>query len=306
MASKMRIGTRGSPLALAQASETRARLAAAHGWDIDEIENVIIRTSGDRIQDVALREVGGKELFTREIEAALEEDRIDLAVHSAKDVETEMAEGLAIVGALPRADVRDAFISPVADHPSRLPKNAIVGTASLRRAALLKRMRPDLRTVLLRGNVGTRLRKLEAGDMQATLLASAGLNRLNLADRATALLDTAEFPPSPGQGTICLQARAVDEVTRERVSAIDDAATSSCLAVERAFLAALGGSCHTPVAGHAALLDGQVHFAAIVLTPNGDQGFEDRWEGPQADAEASARRIGATLREACLGVVDLD
>ena len=301
----LRIGTRGSPLALAQASETRARLAAAHGWKIEAIETVIIRTSGDRIQDVALREVGGKELFTKEIEAALHEHRIDLAVHSAKDVATDMPEALALVAALPREDVRDAFISPHADHPSRLPPAAVVGTASLRRQALLKRMRPDIETVLLRGNVGTRLRKLETGAMHATLLASAGLRRLDLSDRATSLLDVDSFPPSPGQGTICLQARSDDRRVREACGAIDDAEATLCLGVERAFLGALGGSCHTPVAAHAARRDGGVVLHALVLTPDGARTFEDRWQGRSGDAIAAAGTIGAELRGQCAGVVDL-
>ena len=305
MAPILRIGTRGSPLALAQASETRARLAAAHGWKIDAIETVIIRTSGDRIQDVALREVGGKELFTKEIEAALLEHRIDLAVHSAKDVETDMPEALVLVAALPREDVRDAFISPHADHPSELPEGAVVGTASLRRQALLKRMRPDIETVLLRGNVGTRLRKLGTGEMHATLLASAGLRRLDLADRATSLLDVESFPPSPGQGTICLQARSDDDRTREAATAIKDADTALCLDVERGFLGALGGSCHTPVAAYAKRHDGGVDFHAVVITPDGRQTFEDRWRGAVGDAIASAGAIGAALRRQCAGVVDL-
>ena len=305
MAPVLRIGTRGSPLALAQASETRARLAAAHGWDIETIETVIIRTSGDRIQDVALREVGGKELFTKEIEAALLERRIDLAVHSAKDVETDMPEPLALVAALPREDVRDAFISPHADHPSKLPEGAVVGTASLRRQALLKRMRPDIETVLLRGNVGTRLRKLGTGEMHATLLASAGLRRLDLADRATALLDVESFPPSPGQGTICLQARSDDDRTREAATAIKDGDAALCLDVERGFLRALGGSCHTPVAAYARRHDRGVDFHAAVMTPDGRQTFEDRWGGDAGDAIASAEAIGAALRRQCAGVVDL-
>ena len=305
MAPILRIGTRGSPLALAQASETRARLAAAHGWEIDAIETVIIRTSGDRIQDVALREVGGKELFTKEIEAALLGRRIDLAVHSAKDVETDMPESLTLVAALPREDVRDAFISPHADHPSRLPQGAVVGTASLRRQALLKRRRPDIETVLLRGNVGTRLRKLETGDMHATLLASAGLRRLDLADRATALLDVENFPPSPGQGTICLQARSDDGRTRETAAAIDDADAALSLGVERGFLGALGGSCHTPVAAHATREDGRILFHALVMTPDGGRTFEDRWEGDAGEAVMAAKAIGAALRRRCAGIVDL-
>ncbi|MEM7566957.1 MAG: hydroxymethylbilane synthase [Pseudomonadota bacterium] len=302
---RLRLGTRGSPLALAQASETRARLAAAHSWPVEAIEVVIIRTSGDRIQDVALREIGGKELFTKEIEAALTENRIDVAVHSAKDVATEMPAALTLAGALPREDVRDALISPVAETVEALPEGAIVGTASLRREALLKRIRPDLETVLLRGNVGTRLRKLETGEMHATLLASAGLRRLDLLDRATALLDTETFPPAPGQGTICLQTRADDEATLNACRAIDDAEASLALHVERNFLAALGGSCHTPVAAHATSTTDGIAFHALVISPDAAHAFERRWAGAEGDAPDAAAAIGHELRAEAQGFVDL-
>ncbi len=302
---QLRIGTRGSPLALAQASETRARIAAVEGWPVDAIEVVIIRTSGDRIQDVALRDVGGKELFTKEIEAALIEKRIDIAVHSAKDVETEMPAELALAAALPREDVRDALISPHADNIAGLPQDAIVGTASLRREALLKRMRPDIRTVLLRGNVGTRLRKLEAGEMHATLLAGAGLRRLDLLDQAAALLDIDEFPPSPGQGTICLQIRADDASSKAICRSINDADSELSLSVERSFLGALGGSCHTPVAAHAIVDASRVRFRALVLTTDGAQVFERWWEAPAGGSIAKAATSGAELRTEAQGHVDL-
>ncbi len=302
---QLRIGTRGSPLALAQASETRARIAAAQGWSVNAIEVVIIRTSGDRIQDVALREVGGKELFTKEIEAALTQRRIDIAVHSAKDVETEMPADLTLAAALPREDVRDALISPHANSIAGLPRDAIVGTASLRREALLKRLRPDIRTVLLRGNVGTRLRKLDTGEMHATLLASAGLRRLDLSDKAAALLDVEAFPPSPGQGTICLQTRTADTSMTTICQSINDEDSELSLSVERSFLGALGGSCHTPVAAHAIVDAGRVLFRALVLTADGTQVFERRWEASADEAIASGAASGSELRVEAQGHVDL-
>ena len=202
MTQSVRIGTRGSPLALAQARLVRAALAAAHGWSEDAIEIVTIRTSGDRIQDRPLSEAGGKGLFTKEIEEALLGGAIELAVHSAKDMPTVLPEGLMLAACLPREDVRDAFISRKAASLRELPQGAVVGTASLRRQAQVRRLRPDLSTVVLRGNVETRLRKLDAGEVDATLLALAGLRRLGLAGEATALLDVDEFLPAVGQGAV--------------------------------------------------------------------------------------------------------
>src|SRR5437588_6457144 len=194
--SKLRIGTRGSPLALAQARMVRAQLLAAHGWDEGTVEIAVIRTSGDRIQDRPLAEAGGKGLFTKEIEEALLAGAVDLAVHSAKDMPTVLPAGLMLAACLPREDVRDVFISPKAASLSGLPQGAVLGTASLRRQALAKRLRPDLRVVPFRGNVETRLRKLDAGEVDATLLALAGLKRLELTQHATALLGVEEFLPA--------------------------------------------------------------------------------------------------------------
>ena len=210
MAQSIRIGTRGSPLALAQARMVHAALAAQGAG---EIEIVAIRTSGDRIQDRPLSEAGGKGLFTKEIEEALLAGTIDLAVHSAKDMPTLLPDGLMLAACLPREDVRDAFISRKAASLRELPQGAVVGTASLRRQAMVKRLRPDVSVVPLRGNVETRLRKLEAGEVDATLLALAGLKRLGLADKATALLDTQEFLPAVGQGAITIEARTDDART---------------------------------------------------------------------------------------------
>ena len=204
----LKIGTRGSPLALAQAREVRALLARAHGCDLERFEIVVIRTSGDMIQDRALAEAGGKGLFTKEIDAAMLTGEIDVAVHSAKDLPTVLPEGIVVAGYLPREDVRDALISARADTIAGLPRGGTLGTASLRRQAQVKRLRPDLEVGLLRGNVETRLGKAERGEIDATLLAYAGLKRLGLAHRATALLDIETFLPAVGQGAIGLTARA--------------------------------------------------------------------------------------------------
>ncbi len=225
----LRIGTRGSPLALWQAHEVRARLAAAHGVAPEAIAITVIKTSGDIIQDRPLSEVGGKGLFTKEIEQALSDDRIDLAVHSSKDMPTVLPDGLILAACLPREDVRDAFISRKAATLPELPRGAVVGTASLRRQALVKRLRPDLQVVSFRGNVETRLKKLEDGVVDATLLAFAGLKRLGRADAATSILDIDTFLPAVGQGAIGIETRADDRRTRDRVAAIGDIDTLTAL-----------------------------------------------------------------------------
>src|SRR5215471_10656308 len=230
----LRIGTRGSPLALAQASLVRARLAEAHGVAAERIDLKVIRTTGDVIRDRPLAEVGGKGLFTKEIEEAMIAGAVDLAVHSAKDMPTVLPGGLAIAAALAREDPRDVFISRKAKTPRELPPGAVIGTASLRRQAQVKRLRPDLKVVPFRGNVETRLRKLDAGEVDATLLALAGLKRLGLADAATAILPIEEFLPAVGQGIIALETRADDTRTRDLVAAIDHAESATALACERA------------------------------------------------------------------------
>ncbi len=293
---QIRIGTRGSPLALAQARMVRAALAAAHGLDEDALEIVTIRTSGDRIQDRPLSEAGGKGLFTKEIEEALASGAIDLAVHSAKDMPTLLPDGLMLAACLPREDVRDVFISRTARTLRELPHGAVVGTASLRRQAMVQRLRPDVSVVPLRGNVETRLRKLEAGEVDATLLALAGLKRLGLADKATSVLDVAEFLPAVGQGAVTIEARSDDAATRERLARIDDADTSTALATERAFLAVLDGSCRTPIAGHAVLDGGTLSFRGMILRPNGAEAFETSRTGRRSDAVALGADAGAELK----------
>lgn len=296
--SLLRIGTRGSPLALAQAEEVRARLAAAHGLDPTAIEICVIRTSGDAIQDRPLAEVGGKGLFTKEIEQALFDNTIDLAVHSAKDMETVLPAGLVAAAFLPREDVRDAFISRKARTLAELPEGAVVGTASLRRQAIVRRLRPDLRVVSLRGNVETRLRKLATGEVDATLLALAGLKRLGLAAAARSVFSVDEFLPAVGQGAIAIETRAADERTRDLIAPINDGDTMAALTAERAFLAALDGSCKTPIAGHARIAeDGVLTFRGLIVTPDGRAAHETSRSGAVGEAAALGADAGAELKQ---------
>ena len=291
------LGTRGSPLALAQARETRRRLAAAHDWDEARVAIAVIRTSGDIIQDRPLAEAGGKGLFTKEIDSALLDGRIDFAVHSAKDLPTALPDGVALAGFLSREDPRDALVSALADSIAGLPHGARLGAASLRRRAQALRLRPDLRVELLRGNVETRLAKAESGAVDATLLAMAGLKRLGLAHRARAALDIDAFLPAVGQGAIALSARQGDARTIEALAAIDDVATATALAAERAYLAVLDGSCRTPIAGHARLEDGRLVLRGQVLREDGSESFETRIAGAAADAA----RLGAEAGRDLLG-----
>jgi hydroxymethylbilane synthase len=280
----LRIGTRGSPLALAQTHMVRALLAKAHGVAEDHIAVEIIKTTGDMIQDRPLSESGGKGLFTKELDVALIAGTIDLAVHSSKDLPTHLPSEIVIAGYLPREDVRDAWIGRNGATIDALPPGAVVGTASLRRAAQVKRRRPDLQTTLLRGNVHTRLAKVESGEVDATLLALAGLKRLGLADRATALLPLQDFPPAVGQGAIGITARAKDPKTRAALAPILDEATALALAAERAFLAALDGSCRTPIAGHATVENGELSFYGEVLKSDGSEVWTTRRKGRAIDA----------------------
>jgi len=293
----LRIGTRGSPLALAQTHEARRLLAVANGCDESRFEIVVIRTSGDMIQDRPLSEAGGKGLFTKEIDAAMLNGEIDVAVHSSKDLPSFLPEGVTIAGYLPREDVRDAFISARAGSLAALPRGATLGTASLRRLAQVKRLRPDIRAALLRGNVETRLRKAEAGEVDATLLAYAGLKRLGLAQRATALLDIDDFLPAVGQGAIGLTARANDAATRVALGRILDVQTGAALAAERAFLSILDGSCRTPIAGHARVVAGRIAFHGMVLRADGSEVFEVKTAGAAVDAQ----RLGAEAGRDLLG-----
>jgi hydroxymethylbilane synthase len=292
----LRLGTRGSPLAMAQARMVRQALATAHAFDPEQIAIEVIRTSGDRIQDRPLADVGGKGLFTKEIEEALAAGTIDLAVHSSKDMPTVLPPGLVLSAFMEREDPRDVFISRKAKSIADLPRGATVGTASLRRQAMVKRQRPDLTIVPLRGNVETRLRKLDEGVADATLLALAGLKRLGLADAATAVLDVNEFLPAVGQGAIGIETRADDARTRELLAAINHADTFSALAAERAFLAVLDGSCRTPIGGHATISGGRLSFRGMVVKPDGSEAFEATREGDVRDAEELGADAGGELK----------
>ena len=292
----IRIGTRGSRLALWQAGAARDALTAAHGFGPEAVEIVPIRTSGDKIRDRPLSEAGGKGLFSKEIEAALLAGTIDLAVHSAKDMETRLPDGLMIGGCLEREDVCDALVAHSAATLDALPNGARVGTASLRREALLRRVRPDLRIELLRGNVPTRVAKVESGELDATLLASAGLKRIGLQAKITALLPLEKFPPACGQGTIAIECRADDARIRALLADIDHRETSTALACERAFLAALDGSCKTPIAGYARIEAGALRFDGMILSEDGRESYAASASGDPADAGEIGRRTGLEIR----------
>jgi len=293
----LRIGSRGSQLALVQAREVRSRLAATANVDAERIEIKVIRTTGDIVQDRPLAEAGGKGLFAKEIEEALHAGAIDLAVHSSKDMPTLLPAGLVLSAFLPREDARDAFIGRAVKSLTELPHGAVVGTASLRRQALLKHLRPDLAVVPMRGNVETRLRKLAAGEADATLLAVAGLKRLGLIAAATMVLEIDDFLPAVGQGAIGLETRADDAHTRALVAAINDPDTESALIAERAFLAVLDGSCRTPIGGHARVDAAAVHFRGIIVKPDGSEAFEVSRQGRREMAAELGADAGRELRD---------
>lgn len=296
----IRIGTRGSPLALAQAEQVRARLLAAHG-DLTEADLTIvtISTTGDRITDRTLQDAGGKGLFTKEIEEALLDGRVDLAVHSMKDVPTFSPTGLVIDCLLPREDARDALISPVAATLAALPAGSIVGTASLRRQALTLRQRPDLVVKPFRGNVATRLRKLDEGEAQATFLAVAGLNRLGKQAHITAILSPEDMLPAVAQGAIGIQRREHDTTMQARLAPLACATTMQRVTAERALLTVLDGSCRTPIAGYAELsADGRtLWLRGSVTSPDGSRHRADAITGPANDAARLGDELGQRLRE---------
>ncbi|MBB5574012.1 MULTISPECIES: hydroxymethylbilane synthase [Rhizobium] len=291
-----RIGTRGSPLALAQAHETRDRLMAAHGLPEEMFEIVVLSTKGDRITDRSLAAIGGKGLFTEELEQKLITGELDFAVHSAKDMATKLPEGLSLSAYLPREDIRDSFIGRTAPKLIELPHGATVGSASLRRQALIRRLRPDINVIVFRGLVETRLRKLEEGQADATLLALAGLKRLGKVDVITDILDPDEFPPAPAQGAICIESRIGDDRTNDLLSAINDGPTFDTVSCERGFLAALDGSCRTPIAGYAVCEGDHIRFFGMILTPDGQQVYTTTIEGHRRDAEALGTNAGQAIR----------
>lgn len=292
----IKIGTRGSRLALAQAEETRARLAAAHGFDPARIEIVAITTTGDRIRDRPLSEIGGKGLFTKEIEEALLSGAVDLAVHSMKDMPAVLPAPLTIAAYLPREDARDAFISNLCTRIADLPQGCTVGSASVRRAAQLKRLRPDITVVNLRGNVETRLAKLDRGEVAATFLACAGLNRLGLSHRITAPVPEDEMLPAVAQGAIGIEIRQDDTRMRALLAAVNDTPTEIAVTCERAFLSVLEGSCRTPIAGHAIIEDDTISFRGEALTLDGSMTFTAQRSGPIADAARLGREAGEEVK----------
>ncbi|CUH38158.1 Porphobilinogen deaminase [Jannaschia seosinensis] len=290
-----RIGTRGSPLALAQAHETRDRLMAAFDLEEDAFEIAVIKTTGDRVLDRPLSQIGGKGLFTREIEAALLEGGIDLAVHSMKDMPTLQPDGLVIDALLPREDVRDAFITPQGRTLADLKHGATIGTSSLRRRAQVALRRPDLRIVEFRGNVQTRMAKLRDGVADATFLAMAGLHRLGAAEIPRMPMDPGDMLPAVAQGAIGIERRADDTLMAEMLAAIHDHPTGLQLACERAFLLTLDGSCETPIAGLAELDGDRLAFRGEILRPDGSDVLTVSGEAPTGEGadlgEAMARDL---------------
>ena len=291
----LRIGARGSPLALVQAHEVRDRLAALH--DGVHLEVITISTTGDRVTDRRLSEIGGKGLFTKEIQQALIDGEIDLAVHSMKDVETWLPDQTTIAAILEREDPRDAFICGTADSLDSLPAGAVIGTSSLRRQAQILHRRPDLRVEMLRGNVQTRLRRLREGRADATLLALAGLKRLGNQDVAAEVLEPDVMLPAVAQGAIGIEIRRADHRVRDLVAPLDHAPSSTRVTAERAMLAALDGSCHTPIAG-LAVLEGEsrISLTGLVAQPDGSELHRLQRTGDAADAAAVGDELGRELR----------
>jgi len=288
---KFRLGTRRSPLAMAQAEEARDRLAAAHGIEPAHIEIIAVTASGDRIQDRPLAEIGGKALWTKELDAWLATGEIDFAVHSAKDVETIRPEAFAIGAVLPREDVRDVLIGAESIHA--LPQGAVVGTSAPRRAAQLLHARPDCKVVTFRGNVATRLARQAAGEVDATFLAAAGLRRLGETGTGH-LLDENQWLPAPGQAAILVECRAEDERTRSFLAAIDDAPSRAAVLAERALLASLGGNCHSPVAVLTRPEGQDIVMRAALYSPDGAEKVEGEARFAVSDAAGPAR-LGADL-----------
>jgi hydroxymethylbilane synthase len=294
------IGTRGSKLALWQAEFVRARLAQEHPQVTVNLE--IIKTSGDKIQNVSLTEIGGRGVFTKELEVALLENKIDLAVHSLKDLPTILPDNLHLAAVLPREDVRDALILPKdleIESPSlhNLPENAVVGTSSLRRAAQLKNLRPDLQIKDIRGNVDTRLGKLDGGDYDAILLAVAGLKRLGLTERISAVLEIEEMLPQVGQGALAIEARKNDAATSQLVSVLNDAETFACVTAERAFLRGLGGGCQFPIASYARFDNNSILINGLVAAPDGSTIIKDSLQRETVNPI----ELGEALAEKLLG-----
>jgi hydroxymethylbilane synthase len=295
----LKLGTRRSPLAMAQAEETRARLCTAHGWSEDMVELVPVLASGDKVQDRPLAEIGGKALWTRELDHWLGERRIDAAVHSLKDVETLRPESLAIAAILPRADKRDVLLG--AASLAALPQGATIGTSAPRRAAQALHARPDCKVVMFRGNVATRMAKLAAGEADATFLAAAGLSRLGESG-AGHPLDPAEWLPAPSQGAIAVECRSDDTRVRALVAAIDHPPSRAEALAERALLAALGGSCHSPVAVLCDLVGDMLTMRASLFSPDGAERVDGAASFPAGDPDGPARLAADLLDRATPGI----
>ena len=291
----LKIGTRGSPLALAQAKETAGRLSEALQLPIEAFQIVVIKTTGDRIVDRPLSEIGGKGLFTKEIEESLLNSSIDIAVHSMKDMPVDLPDGLVIDCYLPREDVRDAFVSRSVKRIADLDIGAVVGTSSLRRRAQLINRRPDLKVVEFRGNVQTRLRKLDDGVALATFLAAAGLNRLGLADIGTPI-ETDDILPAIAQGCIGIERRTGDEDSAAALALINDEPSQVRLSAERSLLRGLDGSCQTPIAGLATLHGDQMMLKGEVLRPDGSECYAETLNGPISDAVEMGQTMADSLR----------
>jgi hydroxymethylbilane synthase len=295
----LRIATRRSRLALWQAEHVAALLRQTHPGIVVDLVPMV--TEGDRILDRALAEVGGKGLFIKELEVAMFEGRADLAVHSMKDVPAELPDGMVLASVLERADPRDAFVSNRYTSLASLPRGAKVGTSSLRRQCQIRHARPDLQILQLRGNVDTRLRKLDEGEYDAIILAAAGLKRLGLDARIASLVPTESSLPAVGQGVIGIECRGADAATRRLVGALEHAPTRTCLEAERAFAARLEGSCQSPVAGFAEIAAGRLRFRGLVGAPDGTQVFADEVEGDPGRAAELGDGLATRLLAAGAG-----
>lgn len=304
----VRIGTRGSPLALAQAYETKRRLGEEFSELAEEgaVDIVVLKTSGDMILDKALKEIGGKGLFTKELDVALLNKDVDICVHSMKDVPTWLVPGTVLPCNLPREDTRDVFISNKGKCIADLPDGSVIGSASLRRQAQIQAKNPTLKVVNFRGNVQTRLRKLDDGEVDATLLAYAGLKRMDMTEFATSIIEWDEMLPAVAQGAIGIQCREDDEQALKYLDALNHPETKLCVDCERAFLAALDGNCRTPIAGQARIEDdGQLHFSGLLAKEDGTEIYETTRVGRPEDAVAIGTEAGEELREKAPHLIEL-
>ncbi|RCL00751.1 MAG: hydroxymethylbilane synthase [Candidatus Tokpelaia sp. JSC189] len=293
----LRIGTRSSALALAQAHEVRVRLMKAHDLPAEAFKIVPMSTAGDRISDRPLADIGGKGLFTREIEIALGQGRIDMAVHSAKDMPIALPTNLYLSVFLEREDPRDAFISTSGKFLYDLPEGATVGSSSIRRQAMIRKLWPNLNIVMLRGNVQTRLARLKQDNFDGTFLALAGLKRLGLQGIVTQIMDQEQFLPAPGQGAIAVESRVGDKVVDAWLASLSDPITHYEITCERVFMAVLGGSCRTPLGGLARVEDEKIRFSGIILTPDGTSFYEVKLHGGVNEAEEIGREAAEKLKK---------